>query len=159
MNFCAFAPEILTNTECVGSLSKIYLGVFPASRGARLQEVAARTFSIQMRWIRLRSGIGLRETFFRFMFYRSRSGVWIVFYPVGSKKCGQRFLATGPFEKRETPPTDRPWSEILHILRREEPISNLPGAKTHHADVLKGSFSTDCESDGIRIGLNTCWDL
>ena len=40
------------------------------------------------------------------------------------------------------------------ILRQEIPISNIFGAKAH-ANVLKGTFSTDCKSNCIRIGLRT----
>ena len=40
-------------------------------------------------------------------------------------------------------------------MRRARPFFNIPGAKAH-TNVLKGTFSTGCESDGIRIG--TCSD-
>ena len=38
------------------------------------------------------------------------------------------------------------------MLRRGRPISNSFGAKAH-ANVLKGTFSTDCKSNCIRTGL------
>ena len=38
------------------------------------------------------------------------------------------------------------------ILRRGRPISNIFWAKAH-ANVLKGTFSTDCKSDCVRVGL------
>ena len=61
-------------------------------------------------------------------------------------------FATGPLEKRETPP-DKIWRELRHILRRERTNFNISGAKAH-ANVLKGTFSADCESDCKRIGLS-----
>ena len=39
-------------SECVGSLSKIHMGVLPASPGSQIQEIVDRTFSIQLGQIR-----------------------------------------------------------------------------------------------------------
>ena len=58
------------------------------------------------------------------LFFRSDRRFWIVFDPVGSKKCGRQFLVSGCLEKREMPP-GRSCREIRHILRREIPISNI----------------------------------
>ena len=94
----------------------------------------------------LQSPIGSKKTFFSI-----RSAIVIVFDPVGSQKCWRWFPATGPMEKRETAP-DRPWRKLQVILRRVRPISNIFGAKAH-ANVRKGTFSTDCKSNCVRIGL------
>ena len=61
------------------------------------------------------------------------------------------FDPTGPLEKREAAP-DRSWRKLRLILRRGRQSSNIFGAKAH-ANVLKGTFSTDCKSNCIRIGL------
>ena len=47
----------------------------------------------------------------------------------------------------------RPWRKLRLILKRGRPISNIFGAKAH-ANVLKDTFSTDCKSNCIRIGLS-----
>ena len=47
---------------------------------------------------------------------------------------------------------DRFWRKLRLILRRARPISNIFGAKAH-ANVLQGTFSTDCKSNCIIIGL------
>ena len=51
---------------------EIHKELFPASPGAKLQEITVSTFSIQ-------TGYNPRSTI--------RSEIVIVFYPVGSKKC------------------------------------------------------------------------
>ena len=49
------------------------------------------------------------------------------------------------------------WIDLRLILRRGRPISNIFGAKAH-ANVLKGTFSTDCKSNCIRIdALSAFW--
>ena len=48
----ARSRELFLASECVGSLSKIYLGVFPVSRGTPIQETADRTFSTRLGQIR-----------------------------------------------------------------------------------------------------------
>ena len=47
---------------------------------------------------------------------------------------------------------DRSWRKLQVILRRGRPTSIIFGAKAH-ANVLKATFSTDCKSNCIRIGL------
>ena len=74
-----------------------------------------------------------------------------VFDPVGSKKYWQWFPETGPLGKRETA-LDKSWRKLQLILRRGRPISNIFEARAH-ANVLKATFSTDCKSNFIRIGL------
>ena len=74
--------------------------------------------------------------------------------PVGPKKW-RWFPATGPLEKRETA-LDRSWRKLQVILRRGRLISNIFGAKAH-ANVLKGTFSTDYKSNCIRIGPRHTW--
>ena len=71
-------------------------------------------------------------------FFSIRSGIAIVFDPVGSKKCWRWFSATGPLEKRETA-LDRSWRKLGLILRRGRPIPNIFGAKAH-PNVLKVPF-------------------
>ena len=56
-----------------------------------------------------------------------------------------------PLEKRDTA-LDRSWRKLRLILRRGSPISNIFGAKAH-ANVLKDTFSTNCKSNCMRIGL------
>lgn len=73
----------------------------------------------------------------------------IIFTLFGPKTCRRWFLATGNsplIDLGENPDTFR--------MRREIPIFNISGAKTH-ANVLKETFLTDCKSDVIRIGLRT----
>ena len=124
-------------SEWVGVFSKIYPELFPASPWSQT------IFSI-------------------------RSGNAIVFDPVGSKKCWRWFPATGPLEKRETA-LDRSWRKFRLILRRGRPNSNIIGCAAiyvrkrpifevkAHANVLKGTFSTDSKSNRIIIGLSTFW--
>ena len=54
-------------------------------------------------------------------------------------------------QKRETA-LDGSWKKLRLILRRGRPICDIVGAKAH-ANVLKGTFSTDGKSNCIRIGL------
>ena len=56
-------------------------------------------------------------------------------------------------KKRETA-LDRSWRKLRLIPRRGRPISNIFGSKTH-ANVVKGTFSTDCISDCVGIGRLT----
>ena len=143
-------------SECVGSLSKIYLGVFPASPGTQIQEIAERTFSNQLDQIRSKCPIGSKNA------SKCPIGSKNVFFDpipdlnnihlIWIEKVRTVIFATGPLEKRETPP-DETWRELRHILRRERTDFNMSGA-TAHANVLKGTFSTDWESDCIRIGLS-----
>ena len=76
--------------------------------------------------------------------------ILIAFDPVGSKKCWRWFPATGPLEKRETA-LDRSWRKLQFILRRGKLISTIFEANVH-ANVLKGTLSTDCKSNCMRIG-------
>ena len=48
----------------------------------------------------------------------------------------------------------RSWRKLRLILRQGRLISNILGAKAH-VNVVKGTFSTDCKSSCVRIGLNT----
>ena len=66
--------------------------------------------------------------------------------PIGSKK------SSGTMEKQETA-LDRSWRKLRLILRRGRPISNVFGAKAR-ANVQKGTFSTDCKSNCVTIGLS-----
>ena len=61
------------------------------------------------------------------------------------------FPAIGPLEKRQTA-LDRSWRKLRVILRRGRSISDIFGANVH-ANVLKATFSTDCKSNCVRIGL------
>ena len=88
---------------------------------------------------------------YRKKLFSTRWTIVIVFDPVGSKKCWRWSPATGPLKKRETA-VDRSWRKLQLILRRGRPISKIFGASVH-ANVLKGTFSTDCTSNCIIIGL------
>ena len=123
-------------------------GCFPLSPGTQIQEIAVRSFSILLGRTRSKCPIGSEKN----VFFDPIPDSKIIFTSLGSKKGRRRFIATRPLEKPETPPY-RSWRELRHILRRERPIFKISGSKAHHANVLKGTFSTDCESDGIRIGL------
>ena len=85
------------------------------------------------------------------VFFSIRSEMKIVFGKARSKKCWRWFPATGPLEKLETA-LDRYWRKLLDILMRGIPISNVFGAKGH-ANVLKVTFSTDCKSNCMILGL------
>ena len=100
-----------------------------------------RTISIKLGQTRSKRPIGSKKTDFSI-----RSPISII-----SEKLRAVIFATRPLGKRKTPP-DRSWREIGHILRRERTIFNISGANAH-ANVLKGTFSTEGESDCIRIGL------
>ena len=132
-------------SECVRSLSKIYLGVFPASPGTRIQEISVRTFSIQWGQTRSKRPIGSKKP----VFFRSDPRSQSYFPHLDRESAHGDFLQL--LEKPETPP-DRSWRELRHILRRTIPIFIISGSKAH-ASVLEGTFSTDCASDGIRTGL------
>ena len=80
--------------------------------------------------------IAIGDRIEEYVFFRIRSGVWMVFDPVWSKQRGRKFPVSGCLEKRVTPP-DRSWREIRHIMRRK--ISYLSGTKAH-ANVLKVFF-------------------
>ena len=80
-----------------------------------------------------------------------RSGTVIAFDPVGWKKCWRWFAATGHLEKRETA-LDKSWRKLRLMLSRGRLFSNVIGAKPH-ANVLKGTCSTDWKSNCIIIGL------
>ena len=54
--------------------SEIHPELFPASPGARLQEITVSTFSVQLGQIRFQSFIGSKQTFFRF--YRSNQEMY-----------------------------------------------------------------------------------
>ena len=78
-------------------ISNNYQGVFPASRGTRLQEITVGTFSIQVRWGEYdcdddRSWIGskINTLFFRSA-WLSVFGSIVLLDRVGSKKCGRQF--------------------------------------------------------------------
>ena len=62
------------------------------------------------------------------------------------------FRHLGPWRSGQQLWTDLAGSSYVLILRGRT-ISNIFGAKPHHANVLKGSFSTDCKSNCIRNGL------
>ena len=86
----------------------------------------------------------------RLFVFPIRWTIVIVFDPVGSKKFSTWCPATGPLEKRETA-LYRSWSKLRLILRGGRPISYVFGVNTH-ANALKGTFSTNCKSNCIRIG-------
>ena len=68
------------------------------------------------------------------------------------KNADGDFLQHELLEKRETA-LNRSRGKLQVILRRGRPISNIFGANAH-ANVLKGTFSTDCKSNCRRIGLS-----
>ena len=88
-------------------------------------------------------------------FFWIRWTIVVVFGPVGSKKCCRLFcdfLQLAPLEIRETD-LDTSWRKPRLIPRRRKyqfPI--FFGAKAD-ANVIIGTFSTDCKSNCIRIGL------
>ena len=126
---------------------------FRASPGAQLQEISVSTFSTQLSQTRLQSPIGSKIT--KKTFFSIRWTIVIVFDPVGSKQCWRRFPANRPLQNRETA-LHRSWRYLLLILTRRRPISNIFGAKPR-TNVLKGTFSTDCKSNCIRISLRKKW--
>ena len=127
--------------------SKIYPELFPASPGAQLQEITVSTFSSQLGYLP-RSD---RKIYSVVYICSIRSEIAIVFDPVGSKKCWRWFPATtAPGEAGNSS------RQILEKspCRSEARKTNFQffGANAH-ANVLKCTFSTDCKSNCVRIGL------
>ena len=81
-----------------------------------------------------------------------RSGITVVLAPVGSKKWWRWSPATGPLEKRETA-LDRFWTKLRLISEARKTNIQHFGGNSSHVNVLKSTFSTDCKSNCIRIGL------
>ena len=118
-------------SECVRPLSKTYLGVFPASKGTQIQEVADRTFPIRLGHIRSKRPIGSKTAYFSI-----RSTIAIIFTSFGSKKCGWcDFLQPDPSKSGNLTLIDLGENYVTYIVRRERPIFNISGAKAH-ANVL-----------------------
>ena len=77
--------------------------------------------------------------------------------PIGSpswikKSADGDFLQLGPWKSVKQLWIDRSSRKLQLILRRGRAISKISEAKAH-ANVLKGTFSTDCKSNCVRIGL------
>ena len=141
-------------SEGLGIFSKIYPELFPASSGAQLQENAVSTFLSN--WVKydynLRSDNRSKKTFFSIR--------WSIVTQLDRKSADGDFLQLGRWRSWKQLWTDLGETSQV-ILRRGRPNSNIFGANIH-ANVLKGTFSTDCKSNCIRIGLQVivaeeCW--
>ena len=121
------------SSEWVAVFSKYLSRAVSRFSRAQLQGVTVSTCSIRSE----------KTTFFSM-----QPEIVIVFDPVGSKKWWRWFPATGPLEKRETF-LIRSWRKLQVIPSRGRPISNVFEAKAH-ANVLKGTFSTDCKLVMVR---------
>ena len=79
--------------------------------------------------------------------------------PIGSpswikKSADGDFLQLGPWKSVKQLWIDRSSRKLQLILRRGRAISKISEAKAH-ANVLKGTFSTDCKSNCLRTGQST----
>ena len=79
--------------------------------------------------------------------------------PIGSpswikKSADGDFLQLGPWKSVKQLWIDRSSRKLQLILRRGRSISKISEAKAH-ANVLKGTFSTDCKSNCLRTGQST----
>ena len=129
-----------------------------------MQEITVSTFSIQLGQIRLQSSIGSTKTIYPELFPASLEAQlqgnhrqhllfqsnWVK-YDYSTIVHRIEKTVAWPLEKRDTA-LDRSWRKLRLILRRGRPISNIFGAKAH-ANVLKDTFSTNCKSNCMRIGL------
>ena len=70
------------------------------------------------------------------------------FWPNWIEKGMTWFPATGPLEKRETA-LERSWRTLRPILRRGRQFFQRFRGKRSHANLLKGTFPTDCTSKCI----------
>ena len=148
--------------------------VFHASPGAQLQEITVSVYSIQLGQLRLTTNsdrIGkndhcrLTQRLFdptgsnTIIDYKLRSDRKKIHFsdPIGDFTCWIEKVLTviscnwAPREKRETA-LDRSQRNLQVILRRGRSIFYIFGA-TAHANVLEGTFSTDCKSNCIHHEL------
>ena len=130
-------------SEWLGVFSKIYPELFPASPGAQLQEVTVSTFFDPTGSIRLHFPIGSKKTFVSI-----RSGI---VPQLDWKNADGDLLQLPPWRSGKQLWMDL-GKKLQVVLRRGRPISNMFGAKAH-ANVLRGTFSTDYKSNCIIIGL------
>ena len=157
MSFC---PENVGNwsssPQSESDLSPRYIqSCFPLLQEPSCRKIAVSTFPIHLGQILLQSLIGSKKCDGDFLqpLTRVTFRLWIATpkrdYTDKLLYHQALFPATGPLEKRETA-LDRSWRKLHVILRRRRLISNIFGAKAH-ANVLKGTFSTDCKSNCIII--------
>ena len=136
--------SVFLASEWVGAFSKIYPELLLASPGAQLQEITAIAFSIQLGY---NSQSDRKKTFFR-----SDGRSWSYLTQLDRKSADGNFLRLGPLRSGK-----QLWIDLGESSESfwgdEDQFPTLSGPKLMRTYWMKGTFSTDCKANCIRIGL------